>query len=93
MLKTHGLHVGGVWLCNYSDFAFQGAACIWVWWESTVGERVSRAITKGSGVAGHRLAQKAWAVLGSFTEGRLAVPQRWGVHGTWWVTGLPPRTA
>ena len=94
VLKTHGLHVGGVWFCNhYSDFAFQGAACIWVWWESNVGERVVRAITKGSGVAKHGLAQKAWAVLGSFTEGRLAVPQPRGAQGTRRVTGLPPRTA
>lgn len=41
-------------------------------------------------MAGHGLAQKAWAVLGSFTEGRLAVPQRWGAHGTWWVTACLP---
>lgn len=48
-------------------------------------KRVSRAITEGRGMAEHRLAQKAWAVLGSFTEGRLAVPQPRGAQGTRWV--------
>ena len=94
MLKIHGLRVGVVWLCNhYSDFACQSTACIWVWWESNVAKWVSRAITKGRGMAEHGLAQKAWAVLGSFTEGRLAVPQPWGAQGTRGVTGLPSRTA
>ena len=60
-----------------------------VWWESNVGERWSGPSPK----AVVWLAQKAWAVLGSFTEGRLAVPQPRGAQGTRGVTGLPPRTA